>query len=108
MAMTEPIDPPDTLDMHRALDRVSALAGTLADPDITLLRAGVHHMEDTIRGLMDVTTEQHEELLRHDLEHATRSVGPRPAPPVHSPEIKWGRTVGAAGPVGHSTGGSRE
>lgn len=70
--MTEPIDPPDAMDMHRALDRLSALAGQLGDQDITLLRAGIQHAEDTIRGLMDTCTEQHEELLRADIQDAQK------------------------------------
>lgn len=62
--MTQPIDPPDHPEMHRALDRIAALAGTLADPDVALLRDGIDHAEDTIRGLMDINTQQHEELTR--------------------------------------------
>lgn len=70
--MTEPVDPPDTEQMHRALTRIHAIAGQLADQDAALLRLGIHHQEDTIRGLMDTCTEQHEELLRADLEHAQK------------------------------------
>ena len=62
-----PVDPPDHTGMHRALDRISALAGGMADHDVQLLRLGIDHAEDTIRGLMDITTQQHEELTRWDL-----------------------------------------
>lgn len=68
--MTEPVDPPDAEQMIRALRRVHAIAGQLADHDVALLELGITHQEDTIRGLMDTCTEQHEELLRADIEHA--------------------------------------
>ena len=103
--MTEPVDPPDTEQMHRALTRVHALAGTLADPDIALLKLGIQHQEDTIRGLMDTCTEQHEELLRADLD----AMGGRgPGATVNSLETSGAAPLRTAGPVGHSTGGSRE
>ena len=106
--MTQPIDPPDTEQMIRALDRLATLAGTLADQDITLLRAGINHADDTIRGLLDINTEQHEELLRADIQHAIRAGGTPPRAPVSSLETSGAAPQRTAGPVGHSTGGSRE
>lgn len=70
--MTDPVDPPDAEQMIRALRRVHAIAGQLADHDVALLKLGIQHQEDTIRGLMDTCTEQHDELLRADLEHAPK------------------------------------
>lgn len=70
--MTDPVDPPDTEQMIRALTRLHGLAGQLADHDVALLKLGIQHQEDTIRGLMDTCTEQHEELLRADIQDATR------------------------------------
>lgn len=67
-----PIDPPDAEQMRRALRRIHAIAGQLADHDVALLELGIQHQEDTIRGLEQTCTEQHEELLRGELEHAQK------------------------------------
>lgn len=66
------VDPPDTEQMIRALRRVHAIAGQLADHDVALLELGIDHQEDTIRGLEQTCAEQHEELFRGDLEHAQK------------------------------------
>jgi len=67
-----PIDPPDAEQMRRALRRIHAIAGQLADHDVALIELGIDHQEDTIRGLEQTCAEQHEELLRGDLEHAQK------------------------------------
>lgn len=67
-----PVDPPDAEQMIRALRRVHTLAGQLANHDIDLLELGITHQEDTIRGLEQTCAEQHEELLRGDIETAQK------------------------------------